>query len=168
MFVMTLAMGMYSSSVTTLTRQRVVMEESALATQGAVDLLETLRHEEFATLWRRYNSSPDDDPAGPGSAPGARFRVAGLSSADPALGDLVGTVLLPEIEDPAFGLQLREDAVQPEWGLPRDLNGDSLLDTRDHADDYRVLPVRVRVEWTGRGGARTLEMGTILTRVVRP
>ena len=32
---------------------------------------------------------------------------------------------------------------------------------RDHAEDYLVLPVIVRIEWSGRLGARSFEMSTM-------
>jgi len=59
-------------------------------------------------------------------------------------------------------LQLREDVVDNALGMPRDLNGDGVVDTNDHSLDYRLLPVRIRFDWTGKGGRSTLEIKTLL------
>jgi hypothetical protein len=48
-------------------------------------------------------------------------------------------------------------------GMPRDLDGDTFVDGDDHAGDYQILPVRVRLEWQGKGGARVLEVRTMVT-----
>jgi hypothetical protein len=63
---------------------------------------------------------------------------------------------------PSVAGALREDAQSIELGLPRDLDGDSLVDERDHASDYRILPVRVEVEWQSPLGPRRIEMFTML------
>jgi hypothetical protein len=63
---------------------------------------------------------------------------------------------LPELD----GL-LRENAELPILGLPRDLNGDLIVDSSDHAADYLVLPAIVRIEWRGRLGPRQFEMSTM-------
>ena len=55
---------------------------------------------------------------------------------------------------------LREDYVDERMGMPRDLNGDSLIDELDHADDYTVLPVHVEIEWRGTFGPRRLDLYT--------
>ena len=77
----------------------------------------------------------------------------------------VGELIFPEVNTaaalPAIW-ELREDAVIPELGLPRDLNGDSIVDAADHAADYAVLPVIVRLEWMGDFGPRIFEMHTML------
>ena len=57
---------------------------------------------------------------------------------------------------------LREDRVDPLLGMPRDLNGDGVIDAEDHADDYRILPVRIRVDWSDSSGARSFAICTTL------
>jgi hypothetical protein len=37
------------------------------------------------------------------------------------------------------------------------------VDSNDHAGDYILLPVLVRVEWTGIAGEETLDIRTMLT-----
>jgi hypothetical protein len=55
---------------------------------------------------------------------------------------------------------LREDYVDPRFGMPRDLNGDSLIDDLDHATDYIVLPVHVQIRWRGSFGPRQHDVYT--------
>lgn len=55
---------------------------------------------------------------------------------------------------------LREDFIDVRLGLPRDLNGDSLIDDLDHAEDYIVLPVHVEVVWRGKFGPRRFSIFT--------
>ena len=47
-------------------------------------------------------------------------------------------------------------------GMPRDLNGDGVIDSEDHAGDYVLLPVKVRVNWRGITGDRSFEVCTVL------
>jgi hypothetical protein len=47
--------------------------------------------------------------------------------------------------------------------MRRDLDGDGTIDGDDHAADYRVLPVRVRVRWRGPDGDRELFLVTVLS-----
>ena len=47
-------------------------------------------------------------------------------------------------------------------GMPRDLDGDGVIDALDHSGDYRLLPVLVRVAWRGSSGPAKLEFRTML------
>ena len=60
------------------------------------------------------------------------------------------------------GYSLREDVTDQALGMPRDLNGDGVIDSENHADDYVLLPVRVRVNWKGVTGERSFEVCTVL------
>lgn len=140
------------SEATRGTAQAVSAAEDAIAELTAVDFLEA-----FA----RYNADPDDDPDGPGTAPGSGFAVPGLT---PLAGDLDG--LPGEILFPGGGVTLREDAEDRDLGMPRDLNGDGPIDDLDHGDDYRVLPVRVRVRWREGGRNRQIELVVTLARMI--
>ncbi|HKX46296.1 MAG TPA: hypothetical protein VJP77_06305 [Planctomycetota bacterium] len=135
-----------------------VNRESAVARDGAREAVERLQGvEDFETVFARFNADLADDPA-LGASPGPAFAVAGL---DPVEGDpdgLVGEIVFPATE----AGELREDLVLPELALPRDLNADGLVDTDDHAADYRLLPVLVRLRWEGRSGVRELEVRTLL------
>jgi hypothetical protein len=59
---------------------------------------------------------------------------------------------------------LREDLVDDSTGMPRDLNLDGLIDGLDHASDYAVVPIVVRLDWQGRGPARSLRVHTTIAR----
>jgi hypothetical protein len=135
--------------------------ESALAQDGLRQGLELLQGSgDFASVYRRFNADPADDPA-TGPVPGSGFAVPGLQP-DPADPDgLVGEIVFPTVAG-AGVLELREDVNFPELGMPRDLNGDGVTDSVDHAADYRILPVVVRLRWQGSNGLRTAEIRTIL------
>ncbi len=165
--VLAIAASMYANLVLTVGRQRQVQRQTAVAAEAAGSMLEVLRSEPFADLHRLYGHGPEDDPDGPGSAPGPRFAVAGLRPLPDAPGATCGEILLPEIEVLAEFWQLREDAEIPELGLPRDLNGDSMRDSANHSQDYALLPVRIRVDWMSVAGPRRFELHTILTEVER-
>ena len=109
-----------------------------------------------AEVFARYNATAADDPTS-GDSPGAAFDVVGLA---PLPGDPDGRV--GSIEFPGDGIELREDDVDRDLGMPRDLNGDGILDASDHALDYLLLPVRVTVSFAGQGGPRTISFVTYL------
>jgi hypothetical protein len=58
--------------------------------------------------------------------------------------------------------ELREDVTDDALGMPMDLNADGSIDDQDHATDYRLLPVRIRVQWAGSHGAKFLELHAVL------
>lgn len=140
-------------------------DEAALADAAARDTAEELANVPFAQIFARFNAEPADDPDGIGTAPGAAFDVRGLT---PRAGDAdgrVGRIVFPV--DPADPGILREDVVDEDLGMPRDLNGDAgfssaVFDALDHSGDYRLLPVTVRVEWTGVSGDQFLEIHQLL------
>lgn len=132
--------------------------ETTIAYQGAQRMLEEMRAETFSQVFRLYNANPADDPGLPGSAPGASFAVPGLDvRADDADG-FVGRILFPTTAG-----QLIENVVDDDFGLPRDLNGDGEQDGDDRTDDYIILPVRVRIEWTGLSGERFIEVESLMS-----
>ena len=87
------------------------------------------------------------------------FAVPGLDAAHDDPDGFVG-----EVRFPGNGFVLAEDAVDADLGMPRDLNGDRDVDALNHSLDYRVLPVRVHLEWTGSGGRQTLDLVTTIAR----
>lgn len=164
-FVALVAASIYSRTLAVNARMRVAGRERMLAAEAARVALERMRSEEFSQLFARYNPDPHDDPGGPGTAPGNRFAVEGLTPLPDAPGGLVGEVVLPWapslLDKQAWILS---EKVQDEvLGLPRDLNGDTLVDDLDHAGDYVILPVRVRIEWAGPAGRLTFELHTMLS-----
>jgi hypothetical protein len=133
-----------------------VTSEDRRAVLAAEELVEVLRSLPRGEVFQRYNgTNVDDPPAGPSPGPG--FDVAGLGAQAADADGRVG-----EVAFPGDGIVLREDLADPRLGMPRDLNGDGAIDADDHAADHLLLPVRVRIAWTGRGGDRQLEVHTSL------
>ncbi len=138
-----------------------VDEETLVASQGARAMMECLQAADLRDAFALYNEVEVDDPGGAGTAPGAHFAVSGLDPLSDDADGMVGRILLPVAAD--FPGVLREDLFDPSFGMPRDLDLDRDVDGDDHAADYVVLPIRVQVRWRGPGGARVLELDTILT-----
>ena len=124
-----------------------VNREEDVAAHAAREQLERLQDPDeipFEHIFAGYNADPDDDPPEP--APGSTFDVFGIR-------DGRGEILFPTANG-----QLREDVAG------RDLNGDKELDEEDHATDYVLLPVTVRIRWTGTSGDRSVEFNTVLAK----
>ncbi len=160
--------------------------QNAIAAEGARVAIEAMRDSDFREVFALYNADAADDPGGAGTAPGRRFAVAGLEPVPGAPGGMQGEIVFPALEVEAGagglgglveglvgGLGLGGAGGQLEWcllevfedaelGMPRDLNGDSIIDDLDHSKDYIILPVRVRVEWQGNHGVRSLELFSML------
>lgn len=155
-----LAVGLGSAVYSLLTASALERStrEQALALQAAETCLESLQATNFPETFLRFNGTAADDPAD-GDSPGNDFDVVGLSAWP---GDPDG--LPGEISFPGDGVELLENVAMPELGMPRDLTLDDppAIDADDHADDYRVLPVLVRVRWAGARGNRELVLGTTL------
>lgn len=128
--------------------------ERSAALAAAESVLESMQGELFAEVFARFNDTTADDP--PGLAPGADFAVEGLNAAP---GDADG--LPGRIEFPGNGPQLLEGVLDADLGMPRDLNGDGLA-IGALATNYNVLPVRVRVRWSGVRGVSELTLVTTL------
>lgn len=159
------AVGGLSSAVLSSMQLSRATEESARADDALRELASRMQVTTFAEIFSSYNADPDDDPDGPGSAPGDAFDVTGLTprSSDPD--GRVGRIVFPsEPTGVGLGQALREDVLDPRLGMDgfRDLNGDGLTDALDHSGDYIVLPVRLIVEWSGASGPRTLELDLCL------
>ncbi|MFN0206958.1 MAG: prepilin-type N-terminal cleavage/methylation domain-containing protein [Planctomycetota bacterium] len=132
--------------------------ERARAVDAARNLFELMRSLPASELFARYNHEPSDDPGGAGTAPGAHFAIEDLSPLDTDLDGFPGEVLLPAKFAP-----LREDVQNTALGFPRDINGDSVVDDKDHASDYIILPVCIRVEWKGKSGKQSMVMYCIFS-----
>jgi len=132
--------------------------ESTVAYQGSRAMLEFLHASTFEQIVPRFNTDPGDDPDGVGTAPGMNFDVPGLSVRRDDADGMVGRVLLPLAPDGT----LREDLNAPDFGMPRDLNGDGAIDGNDRTFDCILLPIRVQVQWTGMSGNREVEFSTLL------
>jgi type II secretory pathway pseudopilin PulG len=155
--VLTVAMAMFTSTMASTSRQRLSKREGAIAAEAGRRMLEILRASTHAQVFALYNASPVDDPGGAGTAPGKNFGVASLAPTDDDPDGCVGEIIFP-----AAGPTLPEDVEIAELGMSRDLDADGLIDSEDHAGDYAVLPVQVRLRWKGRAGVRELQMFTLL------
>jgi len=151
----------FAQTLVAMERARVSTRETGRATEAARAMLERIQAEAFPEAFRRYNGTGADDPGGAGTAPGANFAVHGLSARAGDADGLPGQVIFPT---PA-GVpgELRENVVDAALGMPRDLNGDSLVHaTESYATDYDILPVRVRISWVGIAGPGQVELCTVL------
>jgi type II secretory pathway pseudopilin PulG len=136
--------------------------ESAIAANAARQMLETLRAEEFSTIFTANNAIAADDPPGVTTRPAA-FDVPGLNTQAGDADGMCGEIIWPERT--AFGgSELREDSIESRLGMPQDLNGDGVVDSVDHSGDYRILPVLVRVRWRGGSTNGQVEFKTIISQ----
>jgi hypothetical protein len=186
MTILLVVVGIFSQMLLATDRLRQTNHENVLAADAVRTLVERMRNEALWDVFRLYNDDPLDDPGGADTAPGHRFEVKGLTALDGSADLTVGQVffpaawveipVIPEIEEerlelPAEGagagaleldLQVREDLELAELGLPRDLNGDSIVDALDHSEDHILLPVRIALEWQADSGPRRFELTTML------
>jgi len=189
--VLVVAVSIFCQMLVSTTRMRTMNRESLLAADAARVALERLRNVPFEQAWRLYNENPADDPGGAGTGPGQRFAVDGLDAVDGAPAGMVGRYVFPTrviegLQGTGIGgvqlgggkaaqsgssggsgaattYELREDLQEASLGLPRDLNGDNLIDDEDHALDYLVLPVRIELEWRSASGQRRFSITSQLT-----
>jgi hypothetical protein len=156
--------------------------ENAMAADAARVVLERMHNTAFLEVYRAFNQDPADDPLGKGTGPGHLFDVEGLTPLDNAPQGKAGTIVFPSLQvqttvsgggaggKKVFGdggttvlqWQLREDYQDPELGMPRDLNGNNVVDTANHSTDYVLLPVRVEVRWKNGANTRRFELVTQL------
>jgi hypothetical protein len=154
----------FARAITSSMAASSTSHESVIAREAARGVMETLTTVAFDDVFVLYNGDGTDDPGGVNSAPGRNFAVDGLRLADGDADGFAGEIVFPAL-DAAPGV-LREDYVDKQLGLPRDLNGDGVVDGDDHADDHLMLPVLVRVEWMGPNGSTCkTELRTILANV---
>ncbi len=151
----------FSKTMVMVERAQQRTREVGLASQAARQVLEQIQSVSFAEAFRRFNGDPSDDPGGPGTAPGKNFAVPGLSAVPGDPDGLPGEIIFPT---PA-GLPgvLRENVVDAALGMPRDLNGDGVIDNlTNYSTTYTILPVRVQVRWASPAGPAVFELRTML------
>jgi len=150
----------FAQALVTAQKAEVKNREMDHAAEAARMVVERMQAESFPDVFRRFNSVTSDDPGGAGTAPGVGFAVEGLS---PVAGDadgLPGEIVFPVAT--ATPGAIYETTVNAQLGMPRDLNANGLIDATNHATDYRVLPVLVRVRWRGVSGNGFYELQTLL------
>lgn len=150
-------LGMISVIVTAQKTDRA-SHERTLAMNAAREKVEEMRSYPLSEVYARYNSETKDNPA-TGVSPGPTFPVSGL---DPLPNILNGKIVFPEDSSGSGSTNLREYITDPQLGMPRDLNGDGVIDTNSHSSDYTILPVRIVIEWRGMYGAQRFELNTCL------
>lgn len=124
--------------------------ETELATQAARAMLERIQAESFAQAFRSFNATGADDPGGANTAPGANFAVAGLRAIPGDPDGQPGEVIFPS--PPGQPAVLAETVQDARLRMPQDLDGNGAIDSLNHATDYELLPVRVRVRWQSIDG----------------
>lgn len=149
-------------SITQASQSARTSNERDTAMRAAADKLDEILCSDFSKLAANYDSSPANDPSGAGTAPGATFTVTGLPLPKVQGTTAHGIVLLPNLN---YGstIQIREDINIPSLGMPRDLNGDTLIDSADHSSDYKLLPVLVEVQWQAANGVASLKLAAIVS-----
>lgn len=159
--VMVVALSALVSSLVASSGMHRVSSETAIAQRAAVQLLEQMQGAPFEQIYRAYNASAADDGGLTIAPPGANFAVAGLDALPGDADGMCGEVQFPDV-DVAGVPQLREDAVDGDLGMPRDVDLDGVVDVADHSTDYVLLPVRILVRWRGVSGVRELELESVL------
>ncbi len=156
--------GISGSILSSMALNRV-NRDTALAQQAARRVMEELSGVPFEEIFACYNADAGDNAGLTVAARGPNFAVFGLEVLPADADGFAGRVMFPTIVNAGGIEELREDAPEPTLGMPRNLNADLLPvpDGIDHADDYRVLPVRVRVEWLGVSGPRQVDLETMLS-----
>jgi len=170
MVILVVAATIFTITVASVARQRSINRESVIAAEAARGVIEDMRNADFREVYAMYNADPDDDPGGAGSSPGNRLAVAGLAPRPGSPDGFVCEVTLPALNVGTVASpdwQLREDIADPGLGMPRDLNGDSIVGTEDRSTDYRRLPVRIELQWSGATGRREFQMSTLLCEIRR-
>jgi type II secretory pathway pseudopilin PulG len=155
--VVTALLATVGSIVTSMRLTRTVNERET-ATRAMIGKLAQVGATQFDLIVTSFDSDKTNDPGGAGAAPGADFDVDGMKATKNSATGHVGSVVFPLV-----GGQLREDAVIPELGMPRDLNGDGVIDGADHKNDYQLLPVLVRVDWAGVDGNSNVKICKLLS-----
>ena len=168
--VILLALGMLVQMMFAGGGLREAAREKAIASTAAQTVIEEMRNEDFGQLLALYNSDPFDDPGGPGTAPGHVFDVSELTGVDPTAPEVIGEIILPTWNagsEVAPNWQIREDVANPSLGMPRDLNGDAIVDDLDHAVDCMLLPIMIVLRWRGSLGTQEYQLSTVLAEFYR-
>jgi hypothetical protein len=150
MLLLTIAVGGLAGSVTFGLKLHRTNQESAVAEQAARAIVAELRTETFDDIFSVFSANPN-------------IAVAGLNAQPDDPDGMVAELVFPTTV--AGGpLELHENAPMPALGCPRDLNGDGATDAANHAGDYVVLPVTVRLRWRGAAGDCLQEYHVVLTQ----
>jgi type II secretory pathway pseudopilin PulG len=143
-----LAIGFLSLVATLAQNARLqrISRERQIAVAGAESMLEELRRSDFASLTEAFGECGTKGP---------HFDLVGLNRRPEDADGHVGRITFL-VDETAT------DPIAQTFGLPRDLNGDG--DACDCAvlSGYRLLPVRIQLEWSGAGGKSHFEVRSVL------
>jgi hypothetical protein len=164
MVLLMLGLATLSASIVNSLRLGAVNRETALILDRTRELEAQISAVPFDEIFRRFNVDPADDPGGAGTALGARFTFPDWEPWDddyeaPHGAEVMRAEVRLPIAPGAGGL--RETANLPEFGFPRDLDGDG-IDGRDHSSDYLILPMTIHLEWNGVTGPRSFDLDLLL------
>jgi Tfp pilus assembly protein PilV len=123
---------------------------------------EELRQLGATEAFQTYNIYTSDAPLGPGTGRPSYFDVAGLQAVNPD--GHAGHISFPiyKMKGTTVVIDERQEAPTAALNMPRDLDGDKVLEAEVPADQVFMMPVKVSVEWTGVGGTQYLEAVLIL------
>ena len=132
-------------------------EEGNLAMQASLQVSEAVRQyadQNFAYVWRVYNSAPADDPNGAGTAPVLPFLAPGntftVGLAPNQLENAAGSTAVGTVT--FFTDETLNTTASNKVGLPKDLDGDNAVTNTDVSATYTLLPFEVAVDWKDRRG----------------
>lgn len=171
--VLVIAILGHIASVVGQHRTNRVAEEAAVAAETLGRFVERMRADpDWNGLYARLRplsaeSASDTALAHVGPDPSLPTHPATAYYTDfvvpSSLGSATFLVQVPRVPNPGGQHALRENAVAPRYGLPADLNGDSVVNGGSRANDYLALPVVVRIRWgRGQGDLQELVLPTWL------
>jgi type II secretory pathway pseudopilin PulG len=155
-----LGMGSVMLSTSTLAQ---INRENTLAYEAARGFAEQMQTNwPFELVFAVYNEDPEDDPT-TGQAPGSTFQIvnSAYGYTQSSLSFAATGIIRFPVDTPG---ELREDVVDHTLGMPRDLNGDGIINADSRSSDYVLLPVSIQLSWQGVTGARSLTFRTLLSR----
>lgn len=153
--------GIVGSMLSAMALNRV-NRETAIAQQAARRMIEQVSGVPFRDAYVVFNQQAGDDGASSLGERGPNFPVAGLQPQNGDVDGMCGRIEFPETEVVAGSFQLDESIDDPALSMPRDLNGNgSAADFLSNG--YRLLPVRVWVEWRSVSGDRSIRLETMLS-----
>jgi type II secretory pathway pseudopilin PulG len=140
-----------------------VNRETAIAQQAARRMIEEVSGVPFRDAYVIYNAEFGDDGSAAIPERGPNFVVDGLQAQDDDVDGRCGRIEFPDVDNGGGNFLLDETTVDAGFAMPRDLSGDGAADTVLDAG-YRLLPVRVWVEWRGVSGDRSIRFETMLSQ----
>lgn len=160
MALLVIGLGVLIGSTFSAMKLDQVNASTALASQALRGLCEEMQAMPIDEVLDSYVVHDDEDE------PTRATKLARLRMRDPQLADRAGKEPVARARFPldGDGRTLREDLDLPEFGLPRDLDGDGAIDGADKRAAFRLLPVVLELDWEGPSGPQHLSLSTVLRR----